>query len=109
VVAHLKPSVRAKAGTSASATRQRRSLFVEAYITNGGNATDAAIEAGYSRSGARTRGNELVKDRNISEEIDRRRREILNKARLTTEEVIASLAIDIRFDPIHICNDPHLQ
>lgn len=61
---------RIKAGTSKTAAADRRKLFVQHYIENGRNATQAAISAGYTERSARTRGAELVKDRNILAMID---------------------------------------
>lgn len=94
---------RVKAGTSKAAAAARRALFVEAYCTNGGNATQAAITAGFSEKGARVRGVELVTDSNVAAAIKKRRAEVLVVAQETTQitadEIIASMARDVRFDP----------
>lgn len=90
---------RVKAGTSRAAAAERRRLFIEAYIANGCNATAAAIAAGFPQRSAHVRGAELVKDRKVAGELERRRAEGLAKAKLTADEVLASLARDIRFDP----------
>ncbi len=87
-----------KAGTSKGATAHRRSLFVEAYIANGGNCTDAAIKAGFSPRSAKQRGFELVKDRDFLVEIERRRAEVLAQFRLTTERTLQELARIAFFD-----------
>lgn len=92
-----------KGGTSKSSAANRRALFVEAMLTNGGNQTQAAIAAGYSEKSAHVRGAELVKDSKVLEMIETRRAAALEKAQrvtdLTVEEVLASLARDLRFDP----------
>jgi len=75
-------------------------LFVEAYIANGGNATRAAETAGFKRgSGAEKAGYRMSKDVRVREIIALRRAEALAQAKLDTDNVIASIARDIRFDP----------
>lgn len=82
---------RIKAGTSRAAAAQRRALFVEAFVANGGNATQAAIEAGFSAKSARRRGTELATDRHISAEIEKRRSEALAKAQSNTDLTVAGV------------------
>lgn len=98
-----KPVKRPKAGTSRAAAEDRRALFVEAYIKNGGNATQAAIAAGFSKRSAHVRGAELVKDRKVFEAIVERRSQVLTEAQRTTQltvtEVLEDLALAKRFDP----------
>jgi len=100
---------RVKAGTSKAAAADRRAKFVEAYLTNGGNATQAAVTAGYSEKRARATGAELVADRNIRSEIDRRKAEVIEKAQektqLTADELLRSVARDVRFDPAKLFNE----
>ena len=55
-------------------------LFLESYLANGGNATKAAISAGYSESSARSQGNRLTTNANILAELDRRRTALVQKA-----------------------------
>lgn len=43
--------------------------FVAEYVTNGGNATQAAIAAGYSPTSARHHASRLLKRRNIAQQI----------------------------------------
>lgn len=87
----------------------KRALFVEAYIENGGHGAKAAITAGYSKKRARITASELLADRNISEQIEKRRAVVIaaaqKKTGLTAEEVMDSLARDIRFDPAKLKND----
>lgn len=95
---------KSKAGTSKAAAAHRRALFAEAYIANGGNATDAAIKAGFSPRSAKQRGFELVKDRDFFATIERRRSEVLAQFRLTTERTIQELARIAYFDPRKLFN-----
>jgi phage terminase small subunit len=54
----------AKSGTSKAAAATRRRLFIETYLANGHNATQAAISAGYSAKTAGSQGQRLLKDVN---------------------------------------------
>lgn len=90
---------RTKAGTSKAAAEARRAKFVEGMLINNGNQTKAAIYAGFSEKSAYARGSELVKDRKVSELLEARRAEQLAKSKLTSDEVLQSLARDVRFDP----------
>ena len=82
---------------------QRRKLFVEAFLSNGGNATQAALTAGFSASSAAKQGHRLSKNVQVRAEIDRRSAEIVEKAQeatqLTIERVMRSLAQALFFDP----------
>ncbi len=104
-----KKTKRAKAGTSKAAAADKRRLFVEAFCTNGGNATKAAITAGYSAKTARAQGSRLLTDVNVAEAVAKRRAEVLAKAQektqLTADEVLESLARDIRFDPAKMLDE----
>jgi phage terminase small subunit len=99
------PKKRVKAGTSSRCAMHRKLLFVEAMLANGGNQTKSAEAAGFSAAGAAVRGAELVKDRKVQEELARRRRELLDKAKLTSEEVLISMAHAVRFDPRKLYRD----
>ena len=82
---------------------QRRKLFVEAFLSNGGNATQAALTAGFSASSAAKQGHRLSKNVQVRAEIDRRSAEVIEKAQeatqLTIERVMRSLAQALFFDP----------
>lgn len=103
-----RPSRAVKAGTSKAAAAHRKAQFVEAYCTNGGNATQAAIAAGYAPNSAGRHADRLVKDGEIVKQIKRRRAETLavaeEAAQLTANEVMISLARDLRFDPAKLYN-----
>lgn len=108
---------RVKAGTSKASADDRRARFVEAYLSNGGNATDAAIQAGYSEASARRQGHRLATDVHILALLDKRRAEVCAKLEISTERVLQERArlafFDVRklFDkngqpvPIHELDD----
>jgi len=81
-----------KAGTSKAAAAARQARFVEAYISNGENATEAAKLAGYSPKTAYRYGADLLKDPQINKTLADRRAELAQKYRLSTDDVIAELA-----------------
>ena len=97
------PKRRVTQGTSKSAAAARYARFVEAYIANEGNATQAAKTAGYSAKTATSQGERLLRRDDVAALIEKRRAETLAIARaktqLTADEIMDSLARDIRFDP----------
>lgn len=99
---------RVKAGTSKVSAAQRRALFVEAYIANGGNATQAAITAGYSRKTARQQGARLLTDVDISTYVEKRRAAVLaaaeEKTGLTVSGVLKELRRIVHSDPRRLMN-----
>lgn len=98
-----KPTV--KAGTSKQAAIDRKKAFVEAYITNGGNATAAAKTAGYSVKTAGSQGQRLLKDVEISTQIAKRQDALAEKHELTTDSVIAELSKIVHVDPRQLFNE----
>jgi phage terminase small subunit len=94
---------RVKAGTSRAQVAERSRLFVEAYVTNGGNATEAAKTAGFAPRSAHVAGSRLIKGAKVAAAIKERQAAALASAQrltdLTAIEVLESLARDIRFDP----------
>lgn len=98
-MAASKAPARTKQGTSKASAEDRRQAFVEAYLSNGRNATDAALQAGYSKGGAAKQGYRMSKDPVILSMIDRRRTEIAKKNELSTDEIMADMARALRFDP----------
>lgn len=73
-------------GTSKAEAAQKRALFVEAYCTNGGNATQAVKTAGYALKGAsaRVRGSILLKEPEVAAAIKKRMGAELTKAQSKT-------------------------
>ena len=56
---------RSRPGKQKAAVALRKTVFVEAYITNGGNATQAAITAGYSEKTCEQIGHQLLKKTSV--------------------------------------------
>ncbi len=88
-----------KAGNTQEDAAHRRKLFIEAYLTNGGNASQAAIAAGYSPHTAGVTGSRLLKHAEVLAQLQQRRNALLSKLELTTESVLKSLAQAVHFDP----------
>jgi phage terminase small subunit len=100
---------RTKAGSSKAGASARHALFVEAYLQNGGNATQAAISAGYSPKTAKQQGARLLTHVDVSTAVEKRRAETLATAaaatQLTVNEVLEDLAQAKRFDPALLFDD----
>lgn len=82
----------AKKTTQKSAITHREEMFIEAYLTNGGNATDAARQAGYSEKSVR----ELARRLLTKVDIKTRIKERVNEAKVTSDEVVGTLAAQMR-------------
>lgn len=95
---------RAKAGTSKVAAGDRRKAFVAAYLTNGRNATQAAITAGYSEKTAASQASRLLTDAKISRQVA----VVMEKAQaasgLTVERTLQEVARLAYFDPRKLFN-----
>ena len=95
-----KASPRVKAGTSRAEAERKKKLYVEAYITNGGNKTQAAVEAGYPPGRAAEKAAErLSKDVVVQQMIAERAEAVANKYELTTELAARSIYQELTFDP----------
>lgn len=90
---------RNKAGTSADATNQRRAAFIEAYLINGRNGTQAAITAGFSAKTAAAAASRLLNDSKISVLVAERTEIINTAAELTSENVMREIRRLALFDP----------
>lgn len=88
-----------KAGTSKEAAEQRKRLFVEAYISNGGNGKRAAIAAGFSPKAAAQQASRLLTDANVSQLVRSRSQKLAEKMELTTERTLREVARLAYFDP----------
>lgn len=79
---------KAKAKTKASASKQRAArvaIWIEAMVTNGGNATQAAVSAGYKPGdAAKKAGYRLSTDVHVAKALEARRAEALAKAQEIT-------------------------
>ena len=69
----------------------KQERFVQAYCANGGNGTQAAIEAGYSKSGAEVRAHELVRNSKVRDAIETFRAESAERAHVTIESLTKKL------------------
>lgn len=87
-----KGKTRPKAGTSKASAAQRRMLFVDAYIANGENATQAAITAGYSPKTADQQGSRLLKDVKVKTVLEARRAALREKSGLSVERTLREVA-----------------
>lgn len=72
----------------------KQQVFINAYLSNGFNATQAAIEAGYSEATARQQGSRLLTNVDIKQEVGRR----LADYAMPANEVLARLADHARGD-----------
>lgn len=98
-MATKKPVKRKKAGSAKEGAALRYKTFAEAYLANGGNASQAALTAGYAPHSAGVTGCKLLKQPKILEIISSRQKALAQKYELTTESVIKSLAQAVHFDP----------
>ena len=73
-------------------------------MSNNGNATQAAISAGYSPHSAERQGIRLTRDVRVSSELDKRRTEVVAAAELSTEQTIREVARLAFSDPRNIVN-----
>lgn len=96
--AGARPGGSVKPGSSQKAAAERRKVFVEAYITNGRNATEAAKTAGYSEKTAYSMGGQLLKHLETQRLLRERQESLSAKYELTTENVIAELAKIVHAD-----------
>lgn len=97
-----------KAGTSKREAWEKRLKFIELLLQNGGNQTQAYKEAGFNSrtdSTACAAASRLLADAKVSAELERRRAEALDKAKLTSDEVLISMARALRFDPRKLYKD----
>ena len=69
----------------------QQELFVSAYCSNGFNATQAAIEAGYSVDSAREIGSENLTKPDIAEAVDRYKLSIKKRHGITIESLLMEL------------------
>lgn len=82
----------------------RAKAFVEAYMSNGNNATKAAVAAGLSPKTAGSTGARMLKNVRVSTLLDQRRAELAQKYELTTDNVMRSMAQALHFDPRKLYN-----
>lgn len=88
-----------KAGTSRKVAEQRRHAFVEAFLANGGNATQAAVAAGFSPKTCYVTGAKMLKDPRIQLILSERTAKVFNDLEITTERILKERARLAFFDP----------
>lgn len=70
---------------------KKQKAFADEYITNGGNATQAAIKAGYSKKTARAIGKENLTKPNISEYINSMLNPVEKKREISADDALNEL------------------
>jgi len=75
----------AKAGKKLS---EKRLAFIDAYMSNGNNATQAAITAGYAKRSAKQQASQLLTFHDVSEEINKRRAKLAKSSNITVESQV---------------------
>jgi phage terminase small subunit len=70
----------------------RQQRFVEEYLANGGNATQAAIAAGYSEPTAKQQGSRLLTNADVAAAIDTGRAALTEQSGVSAERLIAELS-----------------
>lgn len=94
-----------KAGSGQSAAAHRRKLFLDAYIANGRNATQAAITAGYSQKTARAQGCQLLTHPDIVKSLEAATARIEAISGLTVERTLQEIARVAYQDPRKLFDD----
>lgn len=96
---------RAKAGTSKSAAADRRKAFVNAYIANGRNGTQAAITAGFAAKGARVTAVRLLTEPRIAALVAEKVERAQAISGLTLDRTLQEVARLAYFDPRTLYRD----
>lgn len=94
---------RVTATKAVAALRDKR--FVEEYLTNGNNATQAAIAVGFSPKNANVDGCRMMAKPHVKEVILARTEAVLRKAELSTERWAEEMAAIAHFDPGELYDD----
>lgn len=79
----------------------KRRLFAYAYVQNGGNGTQAALEAGYGPKGAHVTACNLLKEPKIRAFIEALQTKIEQRHEITIDRVVQELRSILLVDPIH--------
>lgn len=70
----------------------KHKLFVEEYLRNGENGTQAAIAVGYSETSAAKMACKILQQPNVADHLARRRKSVAKAAAMETDEIAAELA-----------------
>jgi len=81
----------AKGAKVTDGTTEQQKLFAYAYFQNGGNATQAAIEAGYSKKTATSCGSRLLTYENVSALIKSLNDQVKERVIVTKEQIAKEL------------------
>ena len=100
-----KPVKRTEGGKSKQSTEERQNLFVEAYLSNGGNAKQACITAGYAASSAERQGVRMTSNDKVKAILAKRRTEVVAAAELSTERTVQEVSRLAFSDPRNIINE----
>src|SRR5512146_2851515 len=93
-----------KAGASTGATAARIARFIEAYISNGENGTQAAIAAGWSARSAHVIASRLLKKDNVQALVQAHRKAAQTKVEHKTERTLQEAMRIAYFDPRKLFN-----
>lgn len=87
---------------------ERRARFIEAYVSNGGNGTKAAVAVGCPEKTARSAGSRMLRHPEVVAAVEARRAAVLAEARaktgLTVERTLQEVARLAYFDPRKLFN-----
>lgn len=70
----------------------KQKKFAHEYLINGFNATKAAISAGYSKKTARSQGQRLLTNVDISEYVAQKKAKLIDKYEVTEDKLIREMA-----------------
>lgn len=87
----------------------KQKAFVEAYIANGGNGTQAVIAAGYSPNGADVQAVRLLGNASVSAALEKRTAKVVNKLEVTTERIIQERARLAFYNPMKLAGIQTLE
>jgi phage terminase small subunit len=93
------PPAKAKAGTSRQAAADRRKVFIDSYLANGGNGLQAALVAGFAANSAGVTACKLLKDPRVLAELSQRRDSLAQTLGLSTERTLREVARLAYADP----------
>lgn len=78
-------------GSNRAASAARRKLFVNAYLANGHNATQAALSCGLSPNGAKEAGARMMRHAEVKEMISKATERLVTLSGLTAERVLKEI------------------
>ena len=93
------------ASSSMESAARRRIVFVERYLVNGNNATEAATFAGYSARTAYQQGSVLLRHPDVVARLGNRLNEVVEQAILSTDRWAKEMAAIGHLDPGEFFDD----